>query len=131
MTITDSISGQSIGTSTNKGEGKFPQKVTAVTTTTIFLITARVTNGAGEYDQGNRIRIWYASSHFNLTAANAVLQLNKDASFLDIVPKREGGGVSIRSSLTELRNGEYIYFWCDIPGVTVAQTLDVSLVEYD
>ena len=51
MTVTTSITGQSIGTSTNVGTGLFAQKVTKQAATTAIVIAVRVTNGAAAYDR--------------------------------------------------------------------------------
>lgn len=129
MTTTTSISSQSIGTSTNVGQGLFPQKVTKQTATTAFLVDVRITNGAGGYNPVSEVRVWYASSTFSLSAANAVTQLRAAAGYVDVRPSPHASGVTIRQSDLATVNGSYIYFWVDVPLVSVAQTLDVTLVE--
>lgn len=129
MTTTNSIATQSIGTGANKGEGLFPQKVTIAATTTAYVITARITNGTDGYKQAQELRIWFTSSSFSITAAQAVTQLKSTARYLDIKPSPDSGDVRIKDSSLEPITGSYIYFWCDIPTVTTAQTLDVNLVQ--
>jgi len=130
MTTTAAISSQSIGTSTNVGEGKFGQKITAQATTSAFVVTPRVTNGAAGYDPANEIVVRYTSSSFSLTmSAATIAALAPTARFVSVKPAREGGGVVIKDSSLEPITGGYIYLWCDIPTVAVAQTLDVNLVE--
>jgi hypothetical protein len=129
MTTTNSIASQSIGTSTNVGAGKFPQKVTRQSTTTAILVNVRITNGAAGYAKTDEVRVWFTSSSFDITAALAVNQLRQNAFYVDVRPAQDAAGVSIKSSDIESIQGTYIYFWCDIPTVAVAQTLDVDLVE--
>jgi hypothetical protein len=129
MTVTAAISGQSIGTSSNVGSGLFPQKVTRQVTTTAFHIAARVTNGTGGYDPHAEVRVWFSSTSFNITAAAAVSQLKSTARYLDVRPLAETAGVVIRDSSFEPITGSYIHLWVDVPTVSVAQTLDVNVVE--
>jgi len=129
MTTTNAISGQSIGTGSNVGEGKFPQKVTIAATTTAFVITPRVTNGAGEYIEASEVIIWYSGSSYSVTAAAAPELLRKTARFVSVKPSRNSSvAIAIDSSIEPV-TGSYIYLWCSIPTVTVAQTLDVNVVE--
>jgi hypothetical protein len=129
MTINTPISGQSVGTSTNKGEGLFPQKITKNAATTAFSVQVRVTNGAGDYAIANVIRVWYLSSAFDMTAAAAVDACRSAARYVDLRPSNLSSGVRLRDSDLEAVLGNYIYLWCDIPAATVAQSLDVTVVE--
>lgn len=129
MTVTASIGSQSIGTGSNVGNDKFAQKVTCASGTTAFLIEAKVTNGASAYDPSLRPMIWYASSSFSVTAAAAVDLLRNAARYLEVIPSPNGSVARIRATELETIRGGYIYIWCDIPTVTVAQTLDVDVVE--
>lgn len=129
MTTTASISSQSIGTSTNIGEGKFPQKITAVATTTAFVICPRITNGAGDYNPASELVVWYSSSSYSVTAAQAAVQLRPTARFVSLKPSPKGSGVVIKDSTLEPLTGPYIYLWCDVPTFSVAATLDVNVVE--
>lgn len=129
MTTTASISGQSIGTGANIGYGLFPRKVTRQVTTTAFVIAAKVTNGAAGYTPQQEIRIWYSSSSFSVLAADAAAALHDTARYLDVKPDALAGGIEIKDSSLEPITGDYIYLWCDIPTVAVAQTLDVNVVE--
>lgn len=128
MTVTDSISGQSIGTSTNVGERKFPQKVTKQSLTTAWTVSAKLTNGATGYAPSGIVRIWYASSNFNLTAAEAAAGL-RPTRYLDLRPSPHAAGIVADSGELITATGNYLFFWCDLPTVPTAQTLDVSCVE--
>lgn len=129
MTTTNAISGQSIGTSTNIGEGKFPQKITAVSTTSGFYVQPRVTNGAGDYTGCPKVRVWYCSSSYSLTAAQAVVQLRRNASYVDLDLAGGNAEVAIRDSFLEVLSGQYIYLWVTAPKLPVAATLDVNVTE--
>lgn len=130
MTTTASISGQSIGTGSNVGAKLFPQKVTVNVATTAFVISGRVTNGTGNYPQTLYVRIWFTSSSFSVTAAQAVDQLNRaPARYLDLPLKEAAGQVTIKDSMLEVLTGGYIYLWCEVPTMTTAATLDVNVVE--
>lgn len=129
MTTTASISGQSIGTSTNVGNGKFPQKVTAAVTTTGFVISARVTMGTQGSAGASTVRVWYSSSSFNITAAAAVEALSGTVRYLDLILPTTGGTVRIKDGTLEPMTGGYIHIWCDVPVLDVAATLDVNVVE--
>jgi len=134
MTTTAVLSGQSIGTSTNVGNdltfAASTMKVTIQTTTTTFVVSAKLTNGAGSYNLGSRPVVWYASSPFSVvyTAAPALFR-NGGARYLEMVPSTQSGLAVAKTSSLETVNGSYIYVWCDVPTVSVAQTLDISVVE--
>lgn len=129
MTTTAAISGQSIGTSTNIGDGRFPQKVTANAASTAFNVAARVTDGAGPTNPGT-VRVWFSSSSFNITAAVAVAALGTTARYLDVnLVDSRGSQIIIRDSTLEPLTGGYIYLWCSIPSLGTAATLDVNVVE--
>ena len=129
MTTTVSISGQTIGTGANAGENLFPQKVTRNAATTAFVLSLRLTNGVAEYDRHAEVRVWYSSSPYSVSAALGAVQLKQTARYVDIRPSNLAAGVMIKDSSLEPITGDFIYFWCDIPAVVVAQTLDVTLVE--
>lgn len=129
MITTNSISGQSIGTGSNVGADKFPQKVTADTSTMAFIISGRVTNGSGDYPATLYVRIWFTSSSYSITAAQAPTQLNRGARYVDVQLKSFATGVTIRDSTTRVLSGGYIYLWCEVPNMPVAATLDVNVVE--
>jgi hypothetical protein len=128
MTTTNVIAAQSIGTSTNYGADKFPQKVTLTIGTTAFIIEGRITNGSDSYRKQDA-RIWYAVSSFDLTAAAAAVALRPTARYLDLPFGPEGGDVRVRSSLLEPAAGSYLYIWCDLPKLATAVTLAINSVE--
>lgn len=129
MVTNNSISGQSIGTSTNIGEGLFPQKITLNAATTCFVITPRITNGAASYDPANEIIVRYSTSSFSITAAQAVSQLDCTSRYVPVKMKPNNGAVAIKDSSLEPVTGGYLYLWCEIPKLSVAATLDVNVVE--
>ena len=129
MTTTTIVTAQSVGTSTNVGEGKFPQKTTAQALTDRFYVEAKVTNGAAAYDKSKRITMFMVASPTSVTAAAAVDLLRQTADRVDLrIDDKQGTQRATISSCIPL-SGSYIYVWFDIPNQTVAQTLDVNLVE--
>jgi hypothetical protein len=129
MTTTSIISGQSIGTGADIGEGLYPQKITIAATTTAFVITPRVTNGAAGYNPGNEITVWYSSSSYSVSAAQAVKLVRGTARTVSVKPSPLAAGDVLRDSTLEPVTGSYIYLWCDIPAASVAQSLSVNVVE--
>lgn len=129
MTITNSIASQSIGTSTNVGDKKFPQVVDRQTTTTSYNLVGRITNGAAEYDPATSVVVYYASSPFSVTAVVGAATLRPSGS-LRISLKRNAADVAHVPGANTPMQGRYIYFWCEVPKLTTAATLDVSLVEF-
>ena len=129
MTTTTLINAQSIGTGSNIGNRLFGAKLTAATTTTAYLISARLTDGAGPTDPG-QVRIWHTSASFNISAANGPAQLNQTARYLDLnLTEPTGGQIIVRDGTLEPLTGQYIHVWVDAPRLTTAATLDVNVVE--
>lgn len=134
MTTTDLLSSQSIGTSTNIGDKKFPVKTTAQAGTTAYSINAKLTLGSGiPLSASNNITVWYTSSSFSLTAAEAAAQLDTAPARyvrLPLSPNPSTHGlVTYANSFIEPLQGAYIYIWFELPNLTTAATLDVKLVE--
>ncbi len=129
MYITAVIAAQSIGTSSNQGNGLFPQKVTAQTDTAGYTIAVQLTNGTSGYDPNQRVTLFYTSSPFSYTAANAVLQLRQQAQSMDVRPDQGTGAIQTKTTPLAILFGLYVYFWFDVPKAPVAQTLAASLVE--
>lgn len=129
MTTTVAINGQSIGTSTNIGEDKFPQKVTAQTLSDRFFIEGKIVNGADAYDPSNRVVVWYASCSESVTAAASVDLLRNTARRLEVVPSRRSGVSRTKVSDCEPLSGGYIYLWTEVPKLATASTLTVSVIE--
>jgi hypothetical protein len=132
MTITNEIVAQSVGTSTNIGNSKFPIKVTLEATTTAAQIEALLVNGpTGTYDTRQPIILHYAFSSFSHTAAAAVLVLGFQSRFLEIPPKQVAGKSSGNITLLEPAPGSaYLYFWLDVPATEVASALSVNVIQY-
>lgn len=130
MTVTAAINGQSVGTSTNIGDDKFPQKVTCQSGTDRFFIEATLLNGAGGYDPAQALVVFYTSYSQSVTANAAMIALLRQmARRLDVKPRREAGATQIKVSDLEPLSGPYIYLWTQVPTVSVAQTLTVNVVE--
>ena len=134
MTTTAVLASQSLGTSTNVGGdltfATAGMKITRQTATTAFVVSAKLTNGAGAYSLSDRPVIRYASSPFSVTytAAPAMFR-NGGSRYLELVPAIGAGGIVSRSSEIETVNGDYIYLWVDSPTVSVAWTLALSVLE--
>ena len=134
MTTTVILTSQSIGTGSNVGEeltfATTGMKVTKQAATTAFVISAKLTNGAASYSLSTRPLIRYASSPFDLTytAAPAIFR-NGGSRYLEMVPAVGAGVIVSKSSEIETVCGNYIYIWCYIPTTSVAQLLDLSILE--
>lgn len=127
-TVTAAINGQSVGTSTNVGNGLFGYKLTKQAASTTFLVSALLVNGAGAVDPRAEIVITYASSPRNLTAAQALAQL-RTVKHLHIKPSPTPGASVEFSTELETMKGDYVYLWADVPAMPVAGTLTVNTVE--
>jgi hypothetical protein len=131
MTITTPISAQSIGTSTNVGNSKFPQKITLESTTTAVQIEGRIVNGAGYYDKREGVTIHYAFSAISVTAAAAVAMLGQSSRFLALDFAAERLVDQAKMSLLEPAPGTgFLYLWCDVPNTDVAAALSVNVIQY-
>lgn len=128
MTTTASISSQSIGTSTNIGDQKFPQKVTIAATTTSFNLAARITNGASAYDPAVAPVLYWTTSPFSVTTAVAAASFRALGS-IQLRPSPLGSGVASYTTPNVPAGGAYVYFWLNIPNLPAAATLDVTCVE--
>lgn len=133
MTTQSAISGQSFGTSTNIGEGKFSiTPLTLADITTAYVVNVQVTNGAGITGlDGNpqTLRVWYTTTMRTVTAANAPVQLRQTAHYVDILCRGKTAEVQIRDSMLEPKTGAKFHCWVDAPSLTNAATLDVDVVE--
>ena len=135
MLTTAILSSQSIGTSTNIGNeltfSTSTMKKTLESTTAAFVVSARLTNGAAGYNPSTRPVIHYATSPFDYAYTLAPAVFRNGARYLELVPSREGAAIVARASLPEIAAGTYIYFWVEVPAVSTAQTLDISLTEFN
>ena len=131
MTITAVIAAQSIGTSTNIGNAKFPQKVTLAATTTSAQIEVRITNGADTYDPRQKLVMHYSFSSFDVSAAQAAINYSESSRFLEISPKAGQSLVSVNKTLLEpAPGGGFLYFWFNVPTTATASTLAANSIEY-
>jgi len=131
MTTQSILSGQSIGTGSNIGNGKFSiAPLTFGGTTTAYTVAVKLTNGTtGGLDKAQTVRVWFASCYATLTAAQALVQLRQEASYVDIRPSPEVAGIAIINSELMPVQGAKFYAWVDAPTYPTAGTLDVTLVE--
>lgn len=130
MTTQSIISGQSFGTSTNVGNGKFSvSPLTLTSTTTAYVITAQWTNGAGPWDPNARVKVWYTTTMRTVTAANAPQQLGQTARFVELFPAPGSSLLAIKDSSLEPVTGEKLHCWVDAPTLPTAATLSVDIVE--
>lgn len=130
MTTQSCISGQSFGTGSNIGDGKFSiTPKTFAATTTAFIVNVKVTNGTGPVDRQVEVRVWYTSTMRTVTAGNAPSHLGPTARYVDVRIPVDSSGVSIKDSSLEPITGANFHCWVDAPKLQTAATLDVDLVE--
>lgn len=135
MTTTAALTSQSVGTLTNKGENltfaTATTKKTKETNTTAFAVEARVTNGAASYAPGTRIKVWYASTGFNITYDAAPPILRSGARYVELIPSINASESRVRAGDLQTLNGQYLHCWVDVGtlDMAVAQTLDVNFLE--
>jgi len=131
MTTTTIVSGQSIGTSTNVGNSKFPTKQTLSPTSAAIVLTLRVTNGAGKGvdDERSVITMWYALSPVSVTAAEGTELLKQNARFVDLRLEPLAEKDRARDSELIVVSGQYLYVWFDVPPFNTAATLNAYLTE--
>lgn len=131
LTITAAINAQSIGTSTNIGNSKFPTKVTLQAATTAFAVEASVTNGAGAaFNPRQKLDVRFAVSSFSLTDTAAPDILGQASNLLQVTPSEKGGEQRINVSELQPTPGGYFYVWLDVPVLPAASTVTVNLIEW-
>lgn len=130
MTTQSAISSQSIGTSTNVGDGKFSiNPLTLAGTTTAYVVNVQWTNGTGVFPKRDTVVVWYTTTMRTVTAADAPQKLAQTARFVEIRPAQGSGLIAIKDSSLEPVTGSKFHCWVSVPNLTVAATLDVDLVE--
>lgn len=133
LTVTAAISSQSVGTSTNVGTAKFPQKVTLQAGTARIAVVGQLTlgtTGAAVPDTGCRPRIWYANSPTSYAdAATGAAACHATARYIDLVPGNVAGAVTEKGDGSQWVTGGYLYIWVDQPKFPVAGSLTVNVVE--
>lgn len=130
MTTTLVINGQSIGTSTNKGNGVFSiNQVSFQSTSTAFVVSVKLVNGASPVDPSQRVRVWYTSTSWTVSATNAPLQIGKTARYVELTPVAQANGTSICDSSLEPITGASFNLWVDAPSFVAAGSLSINLVE--
>lgn len=127
-TQTTVLNGQTFGTSTNVGNGKFAAATTALqASTTAINVTVKVVQGSGQPNsQTTKLRVWFTTNSATIAAALQSEQLGQAASYVDVVLT---ANTIYNTSLTEAINGSNFYFWVDAPTLTVASTVTVILNE--
>jgi hypothetical protein len=134
LTTQSLISGQSFGTSTNIGNGKFSiNPVTLADATTGYIINVQVTPGAGPVDPNAYVRIWYTTTMRTVTAANAPYTLCDTSRYVDKLIGQSGQvRVSVagsKDSSFEVKTGNKLHCWVDAPKLETAASLTVDVVE--
>lgn len=130
MTTQSAISGQSFGTSTNIGNGKFSiSPLTLAATTTAFVVNAQWTNGAGPLDPNARVKVWYTTTMRTVTSGTAVQKLGQTARFVELFPAQNSSELTIKDSTLEPVTGSKLHVWVDAPTLPTAATLSVDVVE--
>lgn len=130
MTTQSCISGQSIGTSTNKGDGLFSiTPKTFASTTTAYVVSVQLTNGAGPVDPNQCVVVYYTSTMRTVTSANAPTYLGQTARSVTLRAGTGNSTVRVVDSALEPVTGTKFHLWVSAPTFDVAGTLDVDLVE--
>lgn len=133
MTVTQLLTAQSIGTGSNKGSdltfSTAAMKLTIQSGTSAFKVIGRLTNGAASYDRANRPTIRYVASPISDVYSDAPPLYRESSRYLELIPAQGAGKISTRISDVETVSGSYIYFWMDVPTVSVAWTVDLYVTE--
>lgn len=130
MTTQSAISGQSFGTSTNVGNGKFSiNPLTLAGTTTAYVVNMQITAGAGPFGPQQDVRVYYTTTMRTVTAANAPEQLGPTARYVELRIPQGASRVTIRDSALEPVTGSKFHCWVDAPTLPTAASLTVDLVE--
>lgn len=130
-TTTTIISGQSIGTSSNKGDALFPTKLSLSSLTAAVVLTIRVTNGAGVGSLDGRTPLWlrYAFSPISVAAEAAPSLLRQNSRYVELKLSQVPADDLARDSIVEPVSGLYLYVWVDVPIFSTAGTLNVYATE--
>lgn len=122
------IVNESIGTGANVGNGLFATKAILAAATTAYVISARLTPGAGHCE--GRVRVYYTTTAFDISAANGPAQLAQTTRYLDLTfnPSQPEVPV-IRDGSLEPATGYFLHVWVEVPPQAVASTLELAFVE--
>lgn len=128
MTTQAIFTAQSIGATTNTGEGKFSiAPLTIGATTTAYVVSIKITLGADEpLSKTKKIRVWYTTTTHTVAAADAVSQLGQTARFVEVTADRP---IIIADSTLEPVTGSKFHAWADPGTLTTAGSLTGTLVE--
>lgn len=130
MTTQACIAAQSVGTSTNFGNGILSiNPLTIGGTTTAYVVNVQLANGAGPVDPNQMITIRYTTTMRTVTAANAPVQLAQTQHTITIRPSPNASVTQIVDSALEPVTGSKFHLWADVPAYPLAGTLTVDLVE--
>ena len=125
MTTQTAINAQSFGTSTNVGNDKF--SITPLTfggTTERYVVSVKTVGAAGVLTP-RKLRVWFATTPYTVTAAAAPYHF-KNPRYVDV---EVNNGTVIVDSLVEECKGSKFHCWVDAPKLEVAATITVTLVE--
>lgn len=126
MTTTSLLAAQSVGGSAGVVGAT---KTTAQSTTTAYVLSALVTNGNGLPSLRAPVVLWYSSSPFSMTAAQASTRLKSTARWVDLPIPNAGAGILVKDSTFEALTGQYIYAWLETELFDNPITVDLSLQE--
>lgn len=129
MTSTPVIAGQAIGSGANKGDGILPQKHTLLAGSSGAVISLRLTQNGKPLDARTKVRCYYTTSPFSITAANAVTQMVNNTRHVDVATSDDKAAVRIKDSSLDPVSGQYLYFWFDVPEFTADASLDATVTE--
>ncbi len=124
-TVTDLVSAQAYGDGTPLAAGK--NAIAAGTTLFLLALQAVMTKSATE---PYRVKLFYASSPFDLTAANGKLFLPREAQTLEITaPVGDQPLTKIVQTEYEVPKGDFLYYWFDEAVSADGVTVSLKLVE--
>lgn len=129
MTTTTVINAQSIGTGSNVGVPVHASKLTCEALTTAYVINAQLTNGAARYSRSNEVRIWYASSPYNMTASQAADRCKQSARYLKIFGREDPSSITVQDTEVEVLSGQFLYIWLEVANQPAAQTISVIVTQ--
>lgn len=128
MLVTNTHTSVSAGGTSASGQNAY--KKTLETGTTGFKINAKFTTGAGGQKTPTSVRVWFATSSFSVTAANAVFNAAQIAESIEVKVSQSPGTILLTEGDLVISGGGYVYIWLEWGKLDAAGTLDVDLVEF-
>lgn len=129
MTTTDLLTAQSVGTGANHGTALYAAQLALQAATAGLIVTAQLTAGTGaQPDAKQRIRVWFATSPFNVSTFIAS-QFETDAKFFEVNTPVGSAQIKVATSEFVINQGGYLYWWVEAPVLPVAGSLNLKCVE--